>query len=90
MQCDLKEKNHFLIEKHISNLKDTTKLNPLISFVIKLASLDLLENEHLVTLECTFLHGLYFKFAACSLCQKGCLVTHTEQVFLISNNMSKL
>jgi len=72
------KKNHLFTEKRISNLKDTTKLYPLNSFEIKLALLDFLENEHLVTLECTFLHGLYFQFATCSLCQKGCLVIHTE------------
>lgn len=50
-------------------MKDTTKLYPLNSFDIKLALLDVLEDEHLVTLECTFLHGLYFKYATCSLRQ---------------------
>lgn len=48
-------------------MKDTTKLYPLNSFDIKLALLDVLEDERLVTLECTFLH---FKYATRSLCQK--------------------
>lgn len=51
-------------------MKDTTKLYPLNSSDIKLALLDVLEDEHLVTLESTFLHGLYFQYATRSLRQK--------------------
>lgn len=80
------KKNHLFIENCISNLKDTTKLYPLNSFDIKLAWPDVLENEYLVTPECTFLHGLFFKYDTCSQRQKGCPVTHSEQAFLTTNN----
>lgn len=66
------------------------KFCPLNSSEWKLTSPDLVGNGHLVPWGCTFLHGLHCTFASCCLCQKGWLVTHTEQAFLSSNNMPEL